>query len=655
MQPILFAILISLLITGGNVAQETNYVRTSDPLFTPGLVQLPKPPSLILQQRFGASPQKQGTYEITATWVDEQGRVSKMSPAAIITTPGKNCGYSLRYNHATWQRSVGVILWCRKQYQPGDAGPELEWRPFGASDACNDPQYAVRPVLSMTGWDQHSLRAIPINRCVWNWGAQAWQPYTNDLFWAKSGENGPASAPDPIVYYCPDRAYEVAYSWAAHHGESELSDPVAVPAMGADETVHSPFEVRREVIPPQGALGMYVYVRKVGGQWHRQPNCHDVANFLWPVSANRIRILRFVSSSIRPPVTPDGQSWLCSLQKCLSNSTKNIIVDTDQASASPIINPINNPQGTAINRTIQGEQGLSFKITTAPLPGTPTDWPVWVETSLGTTLRGCQIDSNTAEVGLEFMDHGGSGSFSFNGQNLIITLTRDGYTAGIRQTWEGRSPNNHSLSDSTFTNVKIGARHPIVIEGNQSLNITFNGVNATCYGGPECSVISLNNYAGLTVNGLTCDGGRSILTVLAANQVTVKDVFTDQGYPSYITLAQQSAPIINWHWKKANHWTNWLHVLESPAGLRTPATLDMQGLECQHNGTVASSLYTGRYCGVRFSLPPLSLFSNFTHAQPTMQWWQAMPHLPTGVSMYQAWDGAQDIVTQAPKPTTYGK
>lgn len=649
-----FVFAIVCLIPATTIAQQ-NYIRTSDPIYASGWVQLHKPPALVLQQRFGASPQKHGIYEIAATFVNEQGRISKMSPVTTIATPGKNCGYSFKHTHPTWQRSVGVMLWCRKQYQPGDAGPELEWRPFGGHAGCHDPQYVVKPILSMTGWSQHSLRAIPIDRCVWNWGAQAWQPYTNDLFWPKSGENGPATAPDITVYYCPDRAYEVAYSWAAHLGESELSDPVTVPAMGSDETVHSPFEVRREVIPPQGALGMYVYVRKQGGQWHRQPNCHDVTNFLWPVSANRIRLLRFVSSTIRPPATPNGQSWLCSLQMCLIKNTKSVIVDTDQITASPIINPINNQYGTAINRTIQGNQGLPFKITTAPIPGAATDWPVWVETSLGTTLKGCQIESNTAEVGLEFMDHGGSGSFSFNGQNLIIILTRDGYTSGIRQTWEGRSPNNHSLSDSTFTNVKIGARHPIVIEGNQSLNITFNDVNTTCYGGPECSVISLNNYAGLTVNGLTCDGGRSILTVLAANQVNLKEVFTDQGYPTYITLLEQASPQISWQWRKANHWANWVHLLESPAGLRAPAILDMTGNECQHNGTVASTIYTGRYCGVRFSLSPLSLFSSFTHAQPTFDQWQVIPNLATGQSYYHSWDAGQDIVNQAPRPNVYGK
>ena len=636
-----------LLIAGSVHAQEAGFVRTSDPAFAAGEVKLPRPAKLISGQRGGSLQHLSGTWEYCYSFIDEQGRISPQSPVATVASLGEHCNYSVSFPGVPKdQRSVGAVLWYRRPAGlPTTFGNAIEydWLCFGAQ-CWNDPRDGVRPVFPMSGWMFHRMRAHAVSRSVWYQGGQLWRPWKDESFWPRSTQQGPQQAPIVTPYFFPDVDCEVAFSWVGHYGETELCEPLKVPARTGNKTINGPVEVVRLEIPPQGALGMYIYVRMLGGMWNRQTALHTTASYLWPISANKIYLSRYVETGITPSA-PDGRSYLCSLQKCLSNSTKSVVVDSPQITYSPIINPLNNPQGTAINRVITGPHGTRFTIKTAREFETkdmayPTDWPVWVENTQGTVLLNCTIDSATADGGIDFCDHGGSGGLYTRFENLIVTMRKPGYTFGIRQSWEGTSINSHGWSDSDSDGIKIGAAHPIVIEGNQSLNITLRRLILD----GQAAGISINNAASLRVDGLTCEGTRSIFDVLWANQIRATDVFTDQGVPSHVTVSGQTqSPTIRMNYRKINHKTDWVHLLEHASGAKGTIKLIVEGDESQIDKPVDSLIYTPRYTGVRYDVAPMAVFASLKLKQPSLYWWQTNNELSSGKSYFEAWDGGKDI------------
>jgi len=651
-----------------------NYVRTSDPQFAAGWYTLPKPDPFVGYERLGVQPIRKGVFEVRASFVDEHGGVTEMGPTTTLSLmEGHRMFY--RPNLPRWTRAVGLILWGRRIDAANVTNAlELEWRPFAGHAGMTDPVQAVKPYIPLTGWNHHSLRAIEIDPCIWFQGGGAWHPFEDKTFWPVSSDPAPSSAPDVQLLYVSNIAREYCHAWACHVGESPRSESFLVPASSAGPVANSPVELTRVEIPPHGALGMYVYSRDVGSTcWKRVPVRHDANEFLWPLTANRVTIER-EPETIDPyqpvpnpdPQAPDpippvnfGKSWLTPIQQCLRLSTGSVIVDDDQIIYCPIVSQLNNAYGPCLYRVIQGEQGLPFKVKTGSvLPSGqtfPLNWAMWVEGSLGTNPRRMTLESTTAEVGIDFMDHGGSGSFFFNGEYLAVNLTRAGYTAGIRQTWEGRSPNNHSLSDSEFNDLRIGAAHPVVIEGNQSLNIKIRKLNATCGDQTtDSSIISLNNYSGLTVEGMTVEGGRAMMTVLNANQCQLSEVFTDQGYPCYFCVLGWTGPRITCLFKKLNHFFPWLHVVENVCSGRPQMSLAMQGDEAQYNGIVDTLIYSQRYAGVKYSLPLVGLF-DFTRLQQTpLDVWRTVDGYAGGGSFCSRWDGGQDVTRTIIKPNQYG-
>lgn len=667
-----------LLIAGSVHAQEAGFVRTSDLAFAAGEVKLPRPAKLISGQRGGSLPHLSGTWEYCYSYIDEQGRISPQSPVARVDSPGEHCNYSVSFPGVPKdQRSVGAVLWYRRPAglpTTFNNAIEYDWLVLGAQ-CWNDPRDGVRPVFPMSGWMFHRMRAHAVGRCVWYQGAQLWRPWKDETFWPRSTQQGPQQAPIVTPYFFPDVDCEVAFSWVGHYGETELCEPLKVPARTGNKTINGPVEVVRLEIPPQGSLGMYLYVRTAGRAWERQPTLHSVKDYLWPVTANKIYLSRYVESGIQPVVVapfanfanaissftvnalvdnsisqalmsftpvffPDGRSYLCSLQKCLSGSTKSVVVDSPQETYSPIINPLNNPYGTAINRVITGPHGTRFTIKTDNKPNCPTDWPVWIENTQGTILRNCTIDSATADGGIDFCDHGGSGGFYTRFENLIVTMRKSGYTFGIRQSWEGTSINSHGWSDSDSDGIKVVAAHPIVIEGNQSLNITLRRLILD----GQAAGISVNNAASLRVDGLTCEGTRSIFDVLWANQIRATDVFTDQGVPSHVTVSGQTqSPTLRIHYRKINHKTDWVHLMEHASGTKGTIKLIVEGDESQIDKPVESLIYTPRYTGVRYDVAPMAVFASLKLKQPSLYWWQTNNELSSGKSYFEAWDGGKDI------------
>lgn len=641
-----------------------NFVRTSDPQFTPGWVDLQKPNALEFFAELGCHDQPPGIYEIAYSYVDETGRVTEMSPVVVLNVAEKNSGYSIRFNDETWCRAVARIVWVRRQWDSTIlSGVQLEWRPFGAGNDCNDPRNVVKPFLPMTGWSDHQFRAQDISRAIWNQGAQAWHNFDETSFWGpRSTMAAPVNPPVVTRFHCPDTGYDVAYAWVGNVGESPMSDPFTLAPAGSDPLVHRPFQlIRKFVQPPQGALGMYVYMKPTGTSvWHRQPVTHDLNDFLWNVGANRVGIQRFVASNIQPSGVA-GKSWLCSLQKCMDDSTCSVIVDDDQVTYSPVISPLNNRRGPALYRTIQGEQGLPFSITTgSTLPSGESDypmgWPVWLESSLGTNPRNIKIASPHAEVGMECMDATGSGCFSLRIVNPSIQLTKSGYTAGIRQAWTGLAPDYHGLSDSWIINPGILAAHPIVIEGNQCLNIAFSNLNCTCNGdGIDSAAISQNNSAGLQIkDGLNVNGGRAVLAAVKGSYIDIDGLFTDQGLPSYFCIHGICGIKITCNARKLNHFHPWIHPVEAAiAGVAIPS-VTITSPEAQYNGAVESVIFTTRYTGVRFYISVPNMFDGLVYNEASFYWWATSNPGGVASTYFVSWDNAVDQANYVPQPKSSG-
>jgi len=642
-----------------------NFVRTSDPQFAPGWVDLPKPNALEFLANLGAHDQPPGIYEIAYSYVDESGHITAMSPVVVLNVAEKNSGYSVRFNDDVWCRAAARILWVRRQWDSTITnGIQLEWRPFGTGPDCNDPRNVVKPYLPMVGWSDHQFRAQDISRAIWNQGAQAWHAFDDTAFWGTPSTILAAPVNPPVVtrFHCPNDNYDVAYSWVGNVGESEMSDPIAISAIGDDLLAHRPFQLlRRFVQPPQGALGMYLYMRQTGtSAWHRQPVTYDLSSFLWGIGNNKIGIYRFVASNIQPSGVP-GKSWLCSLQKCMDDSIYSVVVDDDQITYSPVISPLNNRRGSSLWRIVQGEQGLPFSITTSStLPSGETDypmgWPVWLECSLGTSPRNMKLISSHADVGIECLDATGSGCFSLSIINPSIQLTKSGYTAGIRQSWSGLAPDYHGLSDSQIVDPGILAAHPIVIEGNQCLNIAMSNVNVTCLGdGVDSAAISQNNYAGLQIkDGLNVNGGRAIAAAINGTWLDIDGLFTDQGQPSYFCIHGGCGIKITCKARKLNHFHPWIHPAEAAvAGVAIPS-VSLVSPESQYNGTVESVIFTTRYTGVRFYISVPNMFNGLVYNEASFYWWAT--NNPGGVALtyFVSWDNAVDQVNNVPKPKSNG-
>lgn len=653
-------------------AQETNFVLTSAPEFAPGVVQLPTPQPLHLPAefdaqipaRFGSLPHLAGAWEYSYSFIDEAGCISPQSPIATVVSPGENCSYTVSFPGLPhWQRSVGMVLWYRRPAGlPTTFGNSMEydWLVFGAQQNRNDPGHAVRPCFPMSGLAKHRFRAHDVSRCVWYQGGQLWRKYTDTEFWPRSSQPAPTVAPVVTAHFFPDVPCKVAIAWVGHYGETAMSPPLSVSAYSGVASRHAGVNVVRVEQPPQGALGYHVYVKLEGGQWNRQPNPHSNA-YLWPITANKLWISKYVESNLRPPI-PDGRSYLCRLQKALWYSLKDVVVDIDEQTYSPVVNPLNNPIGTAVHRTITGQHGLKWNLKTAStLPdqttGYPMCWPVWVECTQGTKLVNATIESVHADGGVDFCDYGGSGGFytSFRDCRIAIVRPFAPYTFGIRQTWEGCSINSHGWSDSDSTGLKIGARHPVIIEGNQCLNITLR--NLILDGGAGAAGISINNAASLKVDGMTCESTRSLFDLVWCQQLTAQDVFTDQGVPCHLTISHDClSPKIDLNYRKINHKTDWTHVVENACGSRGTATFTLTCKESQPTVPVQAIVYSPRYCGIRYQIDNTSVLSNLINAQPSLQWWQTNYDLaPQPQTYFQKWDGGVDIFDQAPKRKEYAR
>ena len=351
--------------------QQPVSLHTSDPKFAPRWETIPAPTQALgnagrsVGYNNGARPP--GSYEIAYRLVDEQFKLSPVSSTVTInpTCHDWDC-IGTTPNVPLWTRAAG-IYWVRR------STGQTDWQTF-ACDVNRQHQWLAQyPFKPICGW-QHTFGG--------HWLYQAGN-FSSFVPAPSSVLTVSPPAPQVRLLEVPNRSYVVGYSWACNQNETPMSPTITIPAVsGNPADNHTPFTLVRNLPagrqqPPQGALGMYVYIQD-NGQWHRQPSPDGHTGYLWPLDMVTLKVSQFVPSGIAPGNT-NGRSYLSSLHLALRDWERDIIVDTDQTICCPLISEFSGatwqyqPQNhwIAVYGTTNGQGTWTLTIdgaTTQPMP-----------------------------------------------------------------------------------------------------------------------------------------------------------------------------------------------------------------------------------------------------------------------------------------------
>lgn len=546
-----------------------------------------------------------GSYVFSCSLVTEDGKLSRPGPATpalvaktdewqcVVRTPG--------IDH--WTRAVGTVMWFRR----ADAAPDSPWYPLGGMPNLQIQNDVDLPALPLAGWMYHDLRGhCPLVALFDHSGGGIWK-------W----DDSVAPPPAPIVrlHEVPNITIDVAYAWACNYGETALSPVTRINVIDyaiAPPTLNTFSEVSRELIPPQGALGMYVYLRTPDGPWHRQKAPHG-DSYLWPLWANRLDIENYEETGIAPGDGP-GESDLSPLNLALRDSEANVLVDSKFRQRCPVINPYKVLQGNKMGRSISAEGAAYWDIEDDPEAPGPGGWPVWLENASRTRLIGTRIRLNRSCAGIAFMDYHGGGAFHFQGQaihieNGINWWLLPWYTAGFIQTWSGRGvANDHAASEVVLMECGAAVRFPIVCEPNQSVNWLATNFGAFSSGGSETAIVTLGNSGAIRFyERFAVDNARTVFAVTSANELYCEAWFLDQGFPCWLTVAGLTSPTLRVTGGKANTWQPWQHIVEVPSCPQRPehiaATVRISAMQRQSNTAVEDVAYCKPAAAVRVNPP----------------------------------------------------
>lgn len=526
-----------------------------------------------------------GTFEIAYAVAGEDFRLSPLSPVVTIKAAVRDWGIVVRTPGLDRNIRGCGTCWFFRPFGSSEA-----WKVLGTELNAQWPFQATKPFVPLAGWD-HALRGIPLFPAMPGWAT----------YGAPGLETDPAATAPPVpsvtVQDVTNEAFEFAYSWACNDGESPLSDPVTVPAFvhpydpsyrGSD--FHSPFNINRKCIPPQGATGMFVYLRKKGQNvWNRQPCPYRDNFYLWDLDLGVIPISRYVVSRIVPSTVP-GRSYLSPLQQAMRDTDANVIIDGDQWTCSPIISAYDGTAydppkgGQKFRRTIAtpggGDWILHDFVPPAPpggwnVPNGPgTGWPMWVENSQRTKLVGCRMRPGLADTGIAFLDHSGGGAFAFQGRDLEFEVDwwqTSFITYGVRVlAGSGPQLTDHTASEPHFRDGHFVAKFPVVVEGNQSANWIFEFTEAVATYDVDAAVITAANSGRITFAGrLNAEGGRCLIAARSVKSVQISEIWIDQGMPAWACASGNQFPELRITGNQVNQWSGWIHPIEAPAGTIT--------------------------------------------------------------------------------------
>jgi len=632
-------------------------INTGDyPDYTPLSLTAPPTPSVITS---GYSSQyNSGIFEVAYSLVDRDNKITPKSPVTTLTMPYPNWGLLVDAPTNNSGEEVATMFWIRRLSGYVAYPQENEWRPLGSQGGKATASDTVYPYLSIGCYTNNWYRGHLIERAVYPYVNQQWYNF-NDSFWATGSYlSTPSVAPTIRTFHCPNYNYELKYSYVGESGET-LGSSIVIPAVGNIENQSGVFIKvnKNQVNLVNGIMGCHLYMRQSGtSTWHRQKpsRIHEETNgdeYLWPVSQNTFDIHEFSTTNITP-LSASGQSNLTSLQWAMQFSTDNVIINSNQVLTCPVISPLNNPYGTCRSRTIGTANNGNWTLTTQS--NFPKTAPMWVENAIKTRLVGCSMTSDRAEAGIHFIDSNNGGAFHFRSDRVNIALTKPGYTVGIAQYWEGISLNDsHSCSEPIFNDTEIGAKFPIVVEGNQSLNWIFNNLTASSDSSYESCVAHIDNYGTVLFTGrLTCDAFHTIFSCVNAARVTVDNVFTDAGIANYFTVCGVMPTFIKGMFSNINHRYPQLLLLNCPNQGRARVELDLEIRQANNQTNpqvpINTVLFTPRYNGIISAGKFVSGFLwDMQRYQPDLTSWQSKTYFDNGlmatVSYYNIWDNSVPV------------
>lgn len=652
-------------------------VRSSS--FTPCWATLPKPDQLSLVRRDGSDPAYPGGYKLAVSLVDDQGQIGPMGPVASVSPTMPNWSLRIRLRGVPLlTKACAWVLWCKRDDgTTSDDFPQYEWRPYNGRHIDQ-----VRPYLPLCGWDSHATRSLNIKRSERRDPGYRWEPYEDDAFWPKNIHfDVPSEAPEVEILHVPNVQTGVAFAWVGNDGESLPSDVLLVDALAWGSDNSAPIMVARSpYLPPNGALGMHVYL-VIDGTWHRQPAPHiadlgldyEPNDWLWPLTMQQFYIERVVESDIGP-ATAAGRSWLSSRNRAVYETQASVIIDTDDKITCPIISPHKDLDAKFYDvRTIAGElqQQVWYETSTVAdgITGYATDWPFWIETAQRTRLVGAKFKSDTSVGGIDFLSYIGSSSFHMRPERLFVELGKNGYCFGARVLAEAHGLDGHSASEPIFSDAELTARFGFIVEYGQSANWQCHNTTVNCTGNDLASTpFTINNSGNFKATGrTTTDGGRALLAVMSAKQVKLEEWFSDQGHPTWVVIAGYGGGAkVEIECAATNHQgvqKSFLHLAEVPACGNDQNTLIITGNSGSVGWTpvappahgwwltstdVAVSIFCPRYSGIRYSIDKMHLLRLFSPPAPNWAQWQQVSFIQSSSAQAKyvdVWDNGIDVAT----------
>lgn len=563
---------------------------------------------------FSSGTRKAGVYQVAYATMGEDYRVSPLSPPVDLRcavndwmlvgrTPGLD--KNVRAVGTVWFfRSVAAERFGPWRVLAAELNAGSQWTP-GAGNASS-----AHPAFPLAGWD-HTLRGIPLyptNGTFPDYGSPGMQ--------VDATQPAPPQAPSVTLLDIDNLDLEFAYSWACNDSESPLSDVAALPKFvhPSDPTYqgtgfYSPVTVARKCIPPQGALGMYVYLRIAGtAQWHRQPCPHRDDWYVWDLDIASMPINRFRRTGVGPPAAASGRSYIAPIQQAMRDTDGNVLTNDVEQVCCPVISAYDGGAyspakgGHKFERTVGTVGAGHWELTDFVPPDPPggyvsagpsSGWAMWLENSQNTRLQGCEMRPGLADLGIVFVDHMGGGAFHFQGRDCVFEPewyhNGDAVTYGIRVLFtSGPSIGDHTASETHCRDCKFNARFPVVVEGQNSANWVMEYTETNAGQTVDSAVLTIANANAVTFSGRwLADGGRCLIASRWHGKVKVDDLWIDQGVPSLLCVGAHMCPSVTFRGNKINCWLPWMHVVEAPAG--TPLTrpsLRFIGVDSQSNGPV---------------------------------------------------------------------
>lgn len=591
--------------------------------FAPKWVDLPAPGPITAAVHGGSNPNEPGIYEFAYSLIDVQGNTSPISDPIQLDCQLRNWDIMAKLPNAVplWVDACGWVLWSRRvspfgPQQPPAASLEFDWKPCGGQANCGWPN-VTRPIMPMAGVESHTLRGYhQIDRFVRWYPGGNWPSFEA---WGQSTLLGkPPGLPDVQLQEVPNRHCKVAIAFVGNEGESPLSQTGVIEPInygGDNADCNSRLIFRYMGQRPQGALGFHVYVQYTDtpsrSPWIRQKAPHG-DGYLWPITLTHFTVASFDNTGPKP--VGGGRSLLAPIQQALEATNGNVLVTEDQVVYSPVINDLYNGHGSVTYRDVQAPHGFRWNIRAEKLGS--GSWPVWVEAALGTRLNRLTIWSDHASAGIDFLGYSDSSVFSFAANGLNIYLGHHDYSTGIIQREDSRSNNNHTCSEPRFHETVIQARHPVVVEGNQSANWKFTGYLRLALTGEvnNNAALELNNWGSVKVLGeMTVAGssegqtvgGRALVAMITTINLTLENVFIDQGFPTWFAFSSLNAKRVDMSIEQTNQWASRLNFIEHPNGCKAhTARVTVTGTFSQHNNPIQARAIGGRVGQLEYSYSP---------------------------------------------------